>query len=585
MNYLSLSPVVTNTNIENNDYYNNKTPNYNSRTYCKNHFHLCLCHCHCQCHNGLKHNFSSCQMNFFNNPLKLYLEQKYNYHPLRNKSTNYLFTSYNNYNNNSIDKFKNKYFTYYDYNNINDKTDYSNSYIQKFEKQRNYSYQDIKIKNNYKNINEKDKNESVYNNLHISDNNNINMEKKNKNNNYFLNKHRIKPINSFQIKRKGLSKYYHIISPKKYSYGGKILQTENNTNNHSYKEIVTSKSKGKDLKKSLVINYNENNNDNNYINDSYKYFIKSNDINKKKINNKESNFKFINYRYKTYQNSPIILSRNEKYEPKKLKAELSHKIVKETPNTRLVESKELKKSPTENNLYESNYDIKYKNNINNYRTTPNKKQNNLNHYLYNNENGFNQVNNKDNSYNKNQENNYYQIKNHLNSHNIQKSYSLNNLNIINNNILKKNIQNEYNNDFSYNYNKNNKDNNANYEQIKLKVKLALLRKQMYEHEKGRILNNNNNKNIFNKDYLNYKQYLERFLSKNKKSRNLGDNLLEKTKKLLEGKKLRNKKRELNNIDLKSQENKILLRLQKNLREKNNDYNMNIIKPKIKYWKP
>ena len=69
------------------------------------------------------------------------------------------------------------------------------------------------------------------------------------------------------------------------------------------------------------------------------------------------------------------------------------------------------------------------------------------------------------------------------------------------------------------------------------------------------------------------------------SRNLGDNLLEKTKKLLEGKKLRNKKRELNNIDLKSQENKILLRLQKNLREKNNDYNMNIIKPKIKYWKP
>lgn len=565
---LSKSPLITNTNLEKMDYYDNQTPDYNSRIYFQNFHHQFFCHCHChdRCHK-LNHNISFARKNLLN-PLELDIKQKYNYHPLKNRSTNNIFTSNNK---DSLDKLRDKYSLNFRYNNnIEDNSDLNNNNIQSYERQ-NHSYKDIKIKNNNCNHIQNEKNDK--NIIYNSYNNNA-----------------IRPLNLFEIKRKGLSRYYHIINPKKYSYGGKILQTEYKTNNHKYKEIIgTSNSKYNILKKNGLINYNDDNYDI-YDNISIKNKQLKLGNNKDISNNKENNHKFINYRYKSYQNSPLFLSRNSKYEQKKFQTESSQKIIKETFNTRLVESKELKKSPTEKDLqYNLNDNIKYNDDFKNYnynlRHTSNKKQ-------INNENEYNNINNVNNSHkinNRNSDCNSYQKNNHLNSNNshIQKSYSLCNLNKFNNNNLKKSIQNEYDNNFSENYNKNLKNNYTDYEEIKLKVKLALLRKKIYEHEKERIFNNNGYKNVLNKDFINNKKALEKLLDKNQKPNHLKENLniLERTKKLLEEKKLRNKKREKNNLNFQIKSSKMLQNLQKNLREKNYDYNTNIIKPKIKIWKP
>lgn len=600
MDYLTRSPLITEANLENYEYNNfiSKTPNYNSKKY-YDYFHnpcFCLCHCHSKAHN-LLHNISYSRIDFPEYS-KLYTENKYNLYPKGNKSTNNIFISQNNNlfddnlrqrcnkNNNkrTIFNYKRKKDYYTDYNN------------KKLELSRTHSYPNIKIKNNSKKENGNDNIYNNYNfksvkikggNIHNSYNNNLDINDTNQS--IFLKKYNVKPFKSFQIKRKKLSQYYHVSNPKKYSYGGKKLQTVNSTDNHKYKEVTgTSVSKENKMKKSRVINFNEiknNDNDINMSNDIIKI-----EINKDISNSNVKNHKFLNTRYMSYQNSPKNISRNLSYEPREKKSELNQRILKETYNTRLFESKNLKNSKGNINLNDLSNEKEYTNNFNNIKKGLNI---DTSDYLYKNDNK-NNINKKPNSINinnnKNDNYNCYEVKTYTNNlKNIPKSYSvcnLDNYQYNNSYNLKNKYKQAYDNNFSHNYNQNNNDVNVDYEMIKLKVKLALLRKQMYEQEKERIFNDQ--MNLMNVDYYNKnKKYLENFLSKeNQRPRVLNDNsLILKTKKLLEEKRLRNKQRELIKNNNKN-ENKILYSLKKNLRDKNCEYNKNsIIKPKLKVWKP
>ena len=601
MDFLNRSPLITETNLENYECNNfiSKTPNYNFKMY-YDYFHnpcSCLCHCHSRAHN-LLHNIS-CSRIDFQDYSKLYTENKYHLYPKANKSTSNIFISQNNnlFDDNlrqRCDKNYNKR-TIFHYKR---KKDYQNDYNnKKKEMSRTHSYPNIQIKNNSKNENSNDDIYNNYNfksvkikggNMHNSYNNNIGINDANQN--ILLKKYNIKPLKSFQIKRKKLSQYYHISNPKKYSYGGKKLQTVNSTNNHKYKEVTgTSVSKENEMKKSRVINFNELKNKDNDINTS-------NDKIKIEINNDTSNsnvknHKFLNTRYMSYQNSPKNISRNLSYEPTEKKSELNQRILKETYNTRLFESKNLKNSKGNINLNDISNEKDYKYNFNNIK-------NGLNigtsDYLYRNgnKNNINKIPNSINiNNNKNDNYNYYGVKTYANNlKNMPKSYSVSNLDNYEDNIsynLKNRYKRAYDNNFSNDYNQNNNnDANVDYEMIKLKVKLALLRKQMYEQEKERIFNDQ--MNLMNVDYYNKnKKYLENFLStENQRPRVLNDNsLILKTKKLLEEKRLRNKQRELIK-NMNNNENKILYSLKKNLRDKNSEYNKNsIIKPRLKVWKP
>ena len=601
MDFLNRSPLITETNLENYECNNfiSKTPNYNFKMY-YDYFHnpcSCLCHCHSRAHN-LLHNIS-CSRIDFQDYSKLYTENKYHLYPKANKSTSNIFISQNNnlFDDNlrqRCDKNYNKR-TIFHYKR---KKDYQNDYNnKKKELSRTHSYPNIQIKNNSKNENSNDDIYNNYNfksvkikggNMHNSYNNNIGINDANQN--ILLKKYNIKPLKSFQIKRKKLSQYYHISNPKKYSYGGKKLQTVNSTNNHKYKEVTgTSVSKENEMKKSRVINFNELKNKDNDINTS-------NDKIKIEINNDTSNsnvknHKFLNTRYMSYQNSPKNISRNLSYEPTEKKSELNQRILKETYNTRLFESKNLKNSKGNINLNDISNEKDYKYNFNNIK-------NGLNigtsDYLYRNgnKNNINKIPNSINiNNNKNDNYNYYGVKTYDNNlKNMPKSYSVSNLDNYEDNIsynLKNRYKRAYDNNFSNDYNQNNNnDANVDYEMIKLKVKLALLRKQMYEQEKERIFNDQ--MNLMNVDYYNKnKKYLENFLStENQRPRVLNDNsLILKTKKLLEEKRLRNKQRELIK-NMNNNENKILYSLKKNLRDKNSEYNKNsIIKPRLKVWKP
>jgi hypothetical protein len=601
MDFLNRSPLITETNLENYECNNfiSKTPNYNFKMY-YDYFHnpcSCLCHCHSRAHN-LLHNIS-CSRIDFQDYSKLYTENKYHLYPKANKSTSNIFISQNNnlFDDNlrqRCDKNYNKR-TIFHYKR---KKDYQNDYNnKKKELSRTHSYPNIQIKNNSKNENSNDDIYNNYNfksvkikggNMHNSYNNNIGINDANQS--ILLKKYNIKPLKSFQIKRKKLSQYYHISNPKKYSYGGKKLQTVNSTNNHKYKEVTgTSVSKENEMKKSRVINFNELKNKDNDIN-------MSNDKIKIEINNDTSNsnvknHKFLNTRYMSYQNSPKNISRNLSYEPTEKKSELNQRILKETYNTRLFESKNLKNSKGNINLNDISNEKDYKYNFNNIK-------NGLNigtsDYLYRNgnKNNINKIPNSINiNNNKNDNYNYYGVKTYDNNlKNMPKSYSVSNLDNYEDNIsynLKNRYKRAYDNNFSNDYNQNNNnDANVDYEMIKLKVKLALLRKQMYEQEKERIFNDQ--MNLMNADYYNKnKKYLENFLStENQRPRVLNDNsLILKTKKLLEEKRLRNKQRELIK-NMNNNENKILYSLKKNLRDKNSEYNKNsIIKPRLKVWKP
>ena len=606
MNYLAKSNILPNIYTQNKCYnHYNKTQNI-TRMYFKNYCHTCHCHCHCHCHNLKNQLFQKIYCSRINNinPIDIYLEQKNKCNqPKRNRSAYNLIIPQNT--DDSFEQLKKKYYPQYNENTEKENTLIpKNNYnldkddIKKYQTENNYSYKELKpnikenINNNYNydykkiKLKKKDINDIYYsfnNNLNKLNYININNNNNNNINNLFLYRYeaKIKPVKSFQIKRKELSQYYHIVNPKKYSYGGEKLETVNSTTNHQYKEVKgTSNSKdGKNLPKSRVIYYNELNN----IDD-----ISNKDYLKSKLNNelyyKIKNQPSENYRYISYQNSPNNISRNiysVKYESKTLKPQ----VINETSNTKFVESKNLQKTQSQKYLYNPKGDIIYRNNLNN-------------NYIDNNiSNGLKETIVKNNIYKSpNYNHNTTNItNNNSNINNIKsvKSYSVSNLNNfkeINSNKLNANINNDdYNNDFSQNNNQNNKDNKNNnitdYETIKQKVQLALLRKQQYEQERQKLFNNQKNPNY--KEYIkDNKKYLEKFLSKGDQKpilTNDNNSLVSKTQKLLEKKKFKNMGKKDSNMA--NNDNKILFSLIKNLKEKNNDNNKNIIKPKLKAWKP
>jgi len=97
---------------------------------------------------------------------------------------------------------------------------------------------------------------------------NVNVIKTETNNNliksFVIYKNQIKPLFVSKIAKNSSNKSHSNI--KRYSYGGNKLKIATITNNHSYKEILaTSSSKDKIFKKSRVINYNtQNNNEYNF---------------------------------------------------------------------------------------------------------------------------------------------------------------------------------------------------------------------------------------------------------------------------------------------------------------------------------
>lgn len=593
MNYLTKSPLKSNYENENIDYiqYINKTPNY---ILFKNYCHHCHCHCHCHSFQNKLHHDITYSRIYHNYPLKLNLEQEHKYHhPLRNKSANNLFISYNknsfeklnkanktnpniNENANNQKNIENdKKNLIADINNryvspkINNKDNLFNSYL--------YNYDYGTKKNKYNDISKyyNNKISSSYGNNLYSYLNNLNNNKKEKK--YIVNnlEAKIKHAKSFHIKRKGLSQYFHV-NPKKYSYGGEILETTNTTKNHQYKEVfATSNSKDKVLQKSVVINYNNYNNNENI----------SNKDNLKSKNNIKDH-KYINQRYNSFNNSPKNLSRNFTFQTKESKTELKPKIIHETNNTKYVELKEIKNVQTEKYLYKPNDVINYNSYINNNYNTNNNSNDFQNHNLYANNNNIN-LNSKTNQFQTNKYQPYYNYKyskentssNINNIKKIPKSYSVSSINNYKNknNNVKTNIKNEYDNDLSNIY---------DYETIKKKVKLALLQKQLSEKQKQKTFNNGKNQ-----ENLKNKKYLEKFLSKghlkpdNNNFNNINNSLYPKTNKLLEDQKLKNIKKNLIILNNKNNDNKMLYSLKNNFRGKKNDYTKNKIKNKLKIWKP
>ena len=405
------------------------------------------------------------------------------------------------------------------------------------------------------------------------------------------NKIEIEPINSPQISRREVARYYHIVNPRKYSYE-KEMQYKDNNDNHRYKEI-------------RHINGQED-----------KIILKSRPkfkkYNNNKINNNNTEFTSnIYYRYATNEDSQKYLNPNIIDSPKEqLK---SPQIVKETFNTRLVNSKSFKKSPSEKVIFNPKSQIKYIYNLNNsknnfhYNEEPNLNSNSKN-ITFNSYNEYDandalqipskyQNNSKlklkqfyDEKYDSNSHinmkpesnYNYYKvstIRNTTTNHNNNNIYNINNIN--NNKISKtlsltnlyknklfnpRKVQNEY------NYSSNNNNNiqrmvppNIDYATLKQTVKLAVLKKQMKEQEKKKNLNYGSDYN--NMKYLKNKKNMKNLLSNkyNGISKNTNDNLtiLEKTKKLLEKDKYKND----------------------NIYNHKNDYNQNILKLKGKIWKP
>ena len=567
MNRLSCNPIINYTNF--NDFNCNIFNNYNNNNshtkfYFNNFFRpsKCKCRCHCHCHQRL--NQISYSKIDYQNQQKTNDERNYNYMPLRNKSTNDLLYSFNK---NTFDDIKNKNCTSYNYHEIKDKyKKYDENNIIRLQKNKNNN-----IINNVKKI-------------EINDCNNYNYKTSTYNSkNYNFNKFDIEPLKkSLYVKRKELTKYFHVINPKRYSYGGKKLQTSTNKNNHQYKEVIkTSYSKDKNTKNGRVINFNEFNNDNDNNNNnkkisSYKDKYKSQpktETNNNINNNNKDNY---NYLYVSYQNSPTNInittykSQSQSKEGK-IGGGTQSRIIRETYNTRLVDSKDLANS--EKYLHNSNMDNKYRSYTHNNSNTSSKIMSDVIN--------VNGINNNKIPANKN----FFGVNSYLNNKkNMPKSYSVNDLNDYKTTNLY-NINNEYpnknKNENDYLNNLNN-ENRIDYEMIKLKVKLALLEKEKFEQQKKKNKISNNEKQKINNEYLKRKNYLEQFLNKSNKKRTItrDNTLLEKTKKLLKEKKANNGKKDKNDIIAQSNSNTILYSLKHNLRDKKDCYNKNLIRPNI-----
>ena len=594
--------------------YNNqikKNPSFYSGIFSDAPYHPCPCDCHCRPH-VLTHKISYCN-NKYTNLLDLNSEKRYNNNSnhVRNKS---MANIINKDNKNFIDELRKKYGN--SYANRDNKKYYNNKCNIYLYKPNVESETESIIKNN----NNKIKKNNIISNSYKD----IDINKKNEQIIHYIND--IKPKYSFNVNKNVTSKYYHSITPKKYSYGGENLQTVSNTNNHRYKEIFCT-SKPNDIKKfdeNNAFSFNGiDNNKSQYIsridnNNTMK--IEINDENSLKNNNLK-NPTYINYRYDNSKIPPNDITRNISMVLKDPKSEINTKVVKETYNTRLVDLKNLK---NKNNTFNQNL-------LNNQDINTDYNKNNLNTLSYDTaiklpysyllkqtkkDNIIKLSNKSNNNKEYDNNNNYYKVNAYIsNKKHIPKSYSLsninnkkvpstyhfktiendydfkylnnynnkntndinNNVNIINKNNIKNkdNINNNDLNDFNNNnicYKNNiNNNNKVDYEILKQSVKLALLRKHINELKRQKKPNNEQNKIDLN-DIKN-KKYLERYITTGEKSSvNLEDNIFDRTRQIMEQKQLKNNKKKLNN------------HTKNNFRDKVT-HNKNLIKPKIKVWKP
>ena len=405
-------------------------------------------------------------------------------------------------------------------------------------------------------------------------------------------------MNSKEIFKNKLYKYYYNANTEKYSYGGPNIKISNNINNHSYKEIYgRSASCDKILNKSLVINFARNNTFSNEANkENFDKNISNHNPNSNIItqvtpppfynniqvdmsNNKKNNNYYYNYNYNINNNKTLKKSISENILSTNINGYQNNFINNANYIDKKIKNENNYQNNFQNNLYNKCNDCGIlNNNINiekNDYLLKYKTNNNINSiyiptYNLNNEN-INCLNNNNNSkYYYTFKKNYYP-----NKKTIPKSYSVNNFNFMNCNYLNSSI----------NINPKNNNNlikDFNYEQFKLKVKLNLLRKQVYKNEKFV-----RNKNRLNTNYLSDKNYVEKILNNNRKS-GIKDIVLEKTKKLMEEKKyLKDRKindnQNIYNYKYKN-DSQLLFNLKKNLLENNKrNNNKYVLKPKFNIY--
>jgi len=565
--------------------------------------------CNCECHkeksvniNNL-HNYNSELMNSYifesNN-------NQYQKSPLeRKKSANYLLSLQNK--DLSLDPSK-IYTTNYNYN-FNYFDNVGNGILNKKPKSQDkiynlYRNENISISLN-DNIGKTDKLQKIDSMNEIK--NNISKRSivhKNKNKNENENKSVIES----DINKNILYRFYHNAEPRKFSPGGRTIIVSSNAKNHTFKEIIVkSGSSDKILNRKKFIKLTENNifksiNNNNYNNKNYykcknnteikddmRYNINS-DENQNEKNNINTNYREIkkstsdNYLFNHYhihhihhmhrcrchninhmnyfknindcnQNNDIHLMDHNK------KDKYGLNLYDNGINNNLLTCEKENKS---NNIYTPIKTLNYENNYNKYHI-PTEVYNSENNGIFNNCNNNNKYN-----YNIKGQNYYYKNKRTIPKSNSFDSY----------NFVKKNYKN------SIIAPKNSAIGDFNYNNFKLKVKLGLLKKEIYKNEKN---DKTGNKNRIQLNYQQDKKYLENILN-NKKKSNIKDIVLEKTKKALEEKKLKQENKYNNNKNQKNykykykDENQILSSLKKQLLENNKKNNKYVVKPKLNAFK-
>ena len=541
----------------------NKTPTYHSKPYFSNIFRSCKCschfipchyhchHCHFHCQHNSPHNISCSKINDIKTMNDL---QNYNYDNL-NKEENRKYANFPNYKENNSPKINNNKSN----NNLyqvedNDIYDYKPNHNLYFDN-------NLAENNNYNNIHvinySTQNNDNIIGNNNIIDNHkyhtithkNINKDENNGNdtinNNIEINKSETQRFNPPQIERREISRYYHTIVPRIYSYGGdEGIQISYTIDNHRNREIYET-SDNKNIK-SILKNLPKNNK------------LKSGKIKDNNISSTD----YFNYRYKEMDYFPEYLTLQTS--EKRLKNNPSGKLLFNSNgeinynNSNIKDSNNTKISP-EDDEYNINSRDNFFNSYNKYDTL-NNENNNIkfrNRQYDNNKYKSNNISKSNNNYNYFEENTNRNLYNNIyknNIYSIPKSYSLTNLkrNKLSNPPI---FQKE--NNFE-NTNQMIKPKNIDYAILRQAVKLALLKKQMKEQEKRWNLNNGNMKNNKN---------LENFLKNRykQKPRIVNDyaTLLEKTNKLLENKKHRKE----SDFNYK------------------NDYNRNMLQAKLKMWKP
>ena len=572
--------------------------------------------CKCKCHNQNIRYTTSNQPNNYDSEINTNV-RKYqnlcnnlsnNNNRIRNKSMNYLIASGN----------KGRYTTNYNY-------DYDYSSLD------NKEIEDTK--NKTENINKK---------LNVIKTGKDNLIKAS-----VIYKNKIQPLYTLDIGKKELSTYYHDAIPKKYSYGGNILKIAQNTNNHSYKEIIQkSSSKDKIVHKSLLFDFNKNN-------------IKSPCMNNKKNFDDTYNYTY-NYDYRNnlsttnspyYMQSRIDFALSETNNNETNNNNNNNNSNNDNNDNKILNIKQIKKTVSEkffkNNhkILNDNNNIKIKNDVNNNsinnnainnnvinNNVNNNTNNNVNNDANNNIDYFIEENNKNNDNNFNEdikyENNYYKK---VNTNNIKNDYLLkkeNNNNKINekfadiNDLLlekkndninnQKNCLNNVN--YNYNYNKKSKENIGNIQKSRSLDNFTNLKKyyssNSYKNKKGNLIDELSydhfklkvklgllkrqiyfndkigyNKIRLNNDfYLQDKTYVENELNKNKKKLTTENLLLEKTKKILEEKRSQKERRnKIRNKNVSKNENKALYSIKKNLVENNKKNDKYVLNNKFNFF--